>query len=300
MECFRHCSEGMKPTLAYCLLGLLSSVPIGEAQPARRTEPPPSIPLRFLRFFPVRDTIYTLSRWYLVLDLAQQRLRLYGREGEQQEFPVSSGTTRIPKGIETPTGLFTLQTKATLAISRQFENTPMLYWMGFFGNIGFHALEGWGYYRHLGRRPSSHGCVRLSREDAQYLYRLLPRGTPVLVQKDEPARVLAFLKPEEFSPGHDWLLRSGGYEQELLLRRRLERLYAGKARASAVHRLVLDGSTILRPGGYAIGTAREIPPQEPPLLLGGSSLDFHSAARVNTAVELPTLDTLTAGESSLP
>lgn len=289
----------MKFFLSCTLFGFLASVPIGEAQPLRRPESL-TIPLEFLRFVPVRDTIYTLSRWYLVLDLARQRLTLYGREGERREFPVSSGTTRVHQGIETPTGLFTLQTKATLALSRQFENTPMLYWMGFSGNIGFHALEGWGYYRHLGQRPSSHGCVRLSREDAQYLYQLLPRGTPVLVHKEEPARVLAFLKPEEFTPGHDWLLRSGGREQALLLQNRLAALYAGKARTLYRRRLVLDGSAILRPGGYDVGAAREIPPQEPPLLLGTLALEFLPAVRSNTAVPLPSADMLESTESSLP
>jgi hypothetical protein len=213
----------------------------------------------------VRDTIYTLSRWYLELNLRRQRLYLRGSAGELYEFKVSSGAPWIPKGIETPTGLFTLQTKATRAISRQFDNTPMLYWMGFSGNVGFHALEGWSYYRHLGHRASSHGCVRLSREDAQFLYRLLPRGTPILVYNDEPARVLAFLPFSGFNPERDHLLGSGDPAQERLLRERLEALYRGQAWRNAV-RLVLDGSTVLRTG-YPVGSARHISPQEPPLVL---------------------------------
>ncbi len=273
----------MRLFVSGCLVWLLASLPIGEAQQGRRSLGlAPSVPLPFLRFFPVRDTIYTLGSWYVSVDLARQRLILHGRKGQRQEFPISSGTPSLRKGIETPTGLFTLQTKATLAISRQFENTPMLYWMGFSGNIGFHALEGQGYYRHLGYRPSSHGCIRLSREDAQYLYRLLPRGTPVLVFKEEPARVVAFLQPEDFLPGYDWLLSSGGREQERLLRARLAALYAGQAHAFAARRLVLDGSTILRPGGYDVGTARRIPPQQPPLLLGGRLLTVRHFPRVHT------------------
>lgn len=250
-----------------CVMLLIATLPTAEAPQVQRPRSSALVPTQFLRFFPVRDTIYVLSSWYVELDLQRQRLSVYERGQKRYEFPVSSGASWLPKGIETPTGLFTVQTKATRAISRQFENTPMLHWLGFAGNIGFHALEGQSYYRHLGHRPSSHGCVRLSREDAQLLYRLLPRGTPVLVYREAPARVLAFLPPEEFNPSHDWLLDSGSPSQEQLLRARLAALYRGQVHQSRRRRLVLSGSTILRPGGYDIGAARLIPPQEPPPVL---------------------------------
>ncbi|MCS6965203.1 MAG: L,D-transpeptidase [Candidatus Kapabacteria bacterium] len=264
----------VRAVFSCCVAWLLASLPFEDIGGTTRQSWSPSagvVPTSFLRFFPMRDTIYTLTPWYLELDLQRQRLYLVGRNGERREYKVSSGAPWVAGGIETPTGLFTLQTKATLAISRQFDNTRMLYWMGFSGNVGFHALEGWGYYRHLGHRASSHGCVRLSREDAHFLYRLLPRGTPVLVYKEEPARILAFLHPEEFLPGRDWLLSSGGYAQEQLLRKRLEVLYLGKTQELLPRRLVLDGNTILQPGGYPVGAVREIPLQQPPLLLPAST-----------------------------
>ncbi len=236
-----------------------------EAQQIQPQASSPIVLTQFLRFFPVRDTIYVLSPYYLELDLGQQRLAVYERGQKRYDFPVSSGAPWLQKAIETPTGLFTIQTKATRAISRQFENTPMLHWLGFAGNVGFHALEGWSYYRHLGQRPSSHGCVRLSREDAQLLYRLLPRGTPVLVYKEAPARVLAYLPPEQFDPSRDWVLEPA--HAAPLLRARLEALYRGQAHWGRRRRLVLSPSTILHSSGYEIGSAHLIPPQEPPLLL---------------------------------
>ncbi len=279
-----------------CATLMLSTLPSSEVRERHRTRSTPGlIPVEFLRFFPVRDTIYTLSQRYLELDLQRQRLYLYERNGGRYQFKVSSGAPWVPKGMETPTGLFTLQTKATMAISRQFDNIPMLYWMGFSGNIGFHALEGWSYYRHLGHRASSHGCVRLSREDARFLYRLLPRGTPVLVHKEAPARVLAFLDPEEFIPGHDWLLNSGDDAQRQLLRARLEVLYSGQFYRKHRRRLVLSGSTILRPGGYEVGSARLIPPQEPPLMT--TSLQFFCPPPVSLARWHPLL-ALTADSTS--
>lgn len=266
---------------------LLATLPLGEAREIRRLPSRHSVVrTEFLRFFPLRDTVYTLSPWYLELNLQRQRLYLRKQTGEVYEFKVSSGAPWVREGMETPTGLFTLQSKAVRAISRQFDNTPMLYWMGFFGNVGFHALETDGYYRHLGQRASSHGCVRLSREDARLLYRLLPRGTPVLVYKEEPARVLAFLDFKDFDPGRDWLLGPGDPAQEQLLRTRLERLYRGQSSAQLSHRLVLDGHTVLRPGGYPVGEARLIPPSLPPLLLWDLS-HFASAPPLSSRAEKP-------------
>ncbi|MCS7176343.1 MAG: L,D-transpeptidase [Candidatus Kapabacteria bacterium] len=259
--------------LLHCIAWLLLSTPFeGGPAPAYRAQSSATgiIPTSFLRFFPRRDTIYTLSPWYLELNLQRQRLYLVSRNGERQEFRVSSGTPWIAGGIETPTGLFTLQTKATLAISRQFDNTRMLYWMGFSGNVGFHALEGWSYYRHLGVRPSSHGCVRLSREDARYLYHTLRRGTPVLVYSREPARVLSFLLPEEFDPHRDWLLGSDFATERRILQARLQDLYSGRIRYP-LRRAALDGSTVLPSPGYPIGSADSIPSQEPPLLLSAAA-----------------------------
>jgi hypothetical protein len=271
---------------AVAALFIAAMVPLpGVVEPVRRAMDPTAwvIPPEFVGFLPVRDTVYTLAESFLELDLSRQRLILHRRTGEQRSFKVSSGAPWVRDGMETPTGLYTIQTKATQAISRQFDSTVMLWWMGFSGNIGFHALEGWGYYRHLGERASSHGCVRLSREDAQELYRLLPRGTPVLVYKEPPARVLAFLEPELLRPGEFWILSPGGAEQAWQLNWRLELLYAGRAYQARRLRPVLDGRTILRPGGYPVGEASRIPPQHPPLLFAVSEL--RTVAAVTLAVQ---------------
>jgi hypothetical protein len=74
----------------------------------------------------------------------------------------------------------------------------MLNWMGFNHGIGFHALEGNSYYKQLGKKNVSHGCVRVSREDAKIIYEIVERGTPVLLHKGNSTVKIAFTREGEF------------------------------------------------------------------------------------------------------
>jgi hypothetical protein len=143
----------------------------------------------------MRDTLYTTLPFWLELALDGQLLLRHRADGGCDSFRVSSGNPALKKGTATPPGVYLLQSKAELQISRQFDDAKMYNWMQFRGNYGLHALAGSGYYGHLGRRPSSHGCVRLSRESAQALYASLPLGTPLLIYRTPPARTVAFLPP---------------------------------------------------------------------------------------------------------
>ncbi len=111
----------------------------------------------------VRDTVYTLMPYFIEVDLSTQKGYLYSRKAPVKEFGLSSGTSRLEDGVDTKTGLFVIQSKMEKWYSRQFDSTLMLNWMGFNWGIGFHALQGRGYYRYLGKKKSSHGCVRLTR-----------------------------------------------------------------------------------------------------------------------------------------
>jgi hypothetical protein len=109
----------------------------------------------------LRDTVYTLKNHYVEVNLLTQYATLHSRNGSALKIPVSTGTDKIEDGVETREGLFVLQWKAKKLHSVQFDSTLMLYWMGFNGGIGFHALLGNSYYRYLGKKNVSHGCVRL-------------------------------------------------------------------------------------------------------------------------------------------
>jgi hypothetical protein len=139
----------------------------------------------------LRDTLFVLDSSFIEVRLDQQAIYQHFRGGRVRRYLCSTGDPRIKDGIATREGIFTVQWKSKRHMSKQFE-VPLNYWMPFDGGIGFHGLQGRSYYRYLGRRASSHGCVRVSNETGAQLFRDSPRGTVVLVHSGAPARVVAF------------------------------------------------------------------------------------------------------------
>ncbi|MGE5479830.1 MAG: L,D-transpeptidase [Chloroflexota bacterium] len=215
-----------------------------------------------LRFMPVLDTIYVLGDTYIEISLKEQRARLYKRDGFYKEYKISTGNAGVKEGIATRTGIFTVQSKSTLAISKLFDDAKMFHWVGFDGNIGFHGLEGRGYYWSLGVRPSSHGCVRIGREDAKDLYSRVKIGAPVMVYSEKPARVFKFAKRSEIDMSRAEFIESRNKLNEQLLNLRLDGLYKGYYYKVAKKVLVMDGATKLKPGGFAVGSAGRIAPAQ--------------------------------------
>ena len=89
---------------------------------------------------------------------------------------VSTGS----KGHATPSGVFTILEKKKDHSSKKYGNAPMpnmqrLTWSG----IAMHSGNLPGY-------PASHGCVRTSYADQDWLFPLIPRGTPVVVRSGGP------------------------------------------------------------------------------------------------------------------
>jgi hypothetical protein len=146
-------------------------------------------------YLDVRDTLFSTDSVYLDVDLSRQTVTIHRRDASQRTFPISSGTPWIREGMATPTGIFTVQNKVPLAISRQFNDARMYNWIGVYGGVGFHGLDGTGYYGTLGVRPSSHGCIRMARADVREMYDMVHVGAPILVHNGKPARVVAFCDP---------------------------------------------------------------------------------------------------------
>lgn len=132
----------------------------------------------------VKDTLYTKHNNYFEVDLAKQTAYLHSRDGSVYEFPISSGNEKLKDGVNTNEGIFVIQALLPSWNSEQFDSTLLLYWMGFNHGIGFHAMLGSNYYRYLGKKNLSHGCIRISRDDARFIYPKIDKGTPVLVHSN--------------------------------------------------------------------------------------------------------------------
>lgn len=172
----------------------------------------------------IKDTLYTLMPSFLEVDLDSQKLFHRRRDGRINEYDISTGTERLKRGKETTEGIFVIQSKIDWIYSLQFDSAKVFNWLGFNYGIGFHSLEGNRYYAHLGKHRSSHGCIRLSREAADSLYRIVDTGTPVIVRKTQSARVVAFLRDSSLADTTHYSRN----EVRAIYHARLKSVYQGK------------------------------------------------------------------------
>jgi hypothetical protein len=88
-------------------------------------------------------------------------------DGEQKyDWPISTGKL----GYDTPSGAYTASSMNEVWYSKQWDSAPMPHAI-FFTKKG-HAIHGSLDVKHLGQ-AASHGCVRLSPENATILYSLV-------------------------------------------------------------------------------------------------------------------------------
>jgi len=151
----------------------------------------------------LKDTVYTDKECWLELRIDQQMLYQHWRDGRVEKYPISSGNKYLDRSIESRPGLFSIFHKEERHESSQYNNAEMFYFMPFNQGIGFHSLNGTGYYGNLGVRPSSHGCIRMRHDDVKKVFRECPLGTLVLAHRGSTARIVGFV-PEDFSDTVDY------------------------------------------------------------------------------------------------
>jgi lipoprotein-anchoring transpeptidase ErfK/SrfK len=99
------------------------------------------------------------------IDIASQRMTVYVDGAATYVWPVSTGRA----GYDTPRGSWRTERMYARYFSRKYDGAPMPYAVFFTGGV---AVHGTGEIARLGR-PASHGCVRLSRENARAFYGLV-------------------------------------------------------------------------------------------------------------------------------
>jgi hypothetical protein len=112
-----------------------------------------------------------------LVDIAARRAWLY-RDG--QVVRASAVCTGKP-GFETPTGEFKVISRHRDWVSTIYK-VPMPYFVRLnadSGKVGLHAGA-------IALQPSSHGCIRLPKKDAEVFFRELPVGSKVVVVNSSP------------------------------------------------------------------------------------------------------------------
>jgi lipoprotein-anchoring transpeptidase ErfK/SrfK len=100
------------------------------------------------------------------IDKTNQKMTVFLDGVEKYDWPVSTGRA----GYSTPSGTYTATSMNEIWYSKQWDNSPMPHSI-FFMKDG-HAIHGSYEVKNLGK-PASHGCVRISPENAAALYALV-------------------------------------------------------------------------------------------------------------------------------
>jgi L,D-transpeptidase catalytic domain len=117
------------------------------------------------------------------IDKTKQRMTVSLDGVQRYDWPVSTGKA----GYSTPSGAFTPLSMNKVWYSKEWDNAPMPHAI-FFMKDG-HAIHGSYEVRHLGKAVS-HGCVRISPQNATTLYTLVEKtglkNTQVVLASDTP------------------------------------------------------------------------------------------------------------------
>jgi len=120
------------------------------------------------------------------VDLSQQKMRMCENGKAIEEFRVSTGKKETP----TPTGEFSVIYKSPLIYSK-LANSWMPFWVGFYGDYGFHELPiSEKEEKRIGEskigQPDSIGCIRLNVGDAERFYRWAEIGMRIIIFGQAP------------------------------------------------------------------------------------------------------------------
>jgi len=117
------------------------------------------------------------------IDKTKQRMTVLLDGVQRYDWPVSTGKA----GYSTPSGTFTPISMNKVWYSKEWDNAPMPHAI-FFMKDG-HAIHGSYEVKHLGKAVS-HGCVRISPQNATTLYALVEKtglkNTQVVLAGDTP------------------------------------------------------------------------------------------------------------------
>jgi lipoprotein-anchoring transpeptidase ErfK/SrfK len=100
------------------------------------------------------------------INKAKQKMTVFVDGIQKYDWPVSTGRA----GYSTPSGTYTATSMNEIWYSKEWDNSPMPHSI-FFMKDG-HAIHGSYEVKNLGK-PVSHGCVRISPENATTLYALV-------------------------------------------------------------------------------------------------------------------------------
>jgi len=125
------------------------------------------------------------EKFGVIVDLSEQKVDIYENGNIIKTFSCSTGLDE--NGCGTPEGLYRIGERGDSFYSPKYKQGGY-YWVRFNNNYLFHSVpfdENKKIIEEeaekLGQK-SSHGCIRLSLDDALWFYKNIPQGTPVVIK----------------------------------------------------------------------------------------------------------------------
>lgn len=114
----------------------------------------------------IASAIYSIANADVVITIVKSEQRMYVETpSDYFEWPVSTAGSEY----NTPIGEFQPYLLKTIHYSSKYDNAPMPNSIFFYEGYAIHATYD---IKHLGR-PASHGCIRLSPQNAKWLYHIV-------------------------------------------------------------------------------------------------------------------------------
>ncbi len=118
---------------------------------------------------------------YVEVDYTNQHMWYYKEGKLLVETPVVTGN--VSAGNGSPEGMYSIFMKERNAtLEGEGYQTPVNYWMPFFGNVGIHDADSWrsSYGGTIYQSGGSHGCINTPTAQAAAIYEEIEVGTPVI------------------------------------------------------------------------------------------------------------------------
>lgn len=123
---------------------------------------------------------------YLVnVSLNNQKTYIYKGKADKWKLVKTFACSTGISGEDTPSGSFTIKEKGDWFFSDKYEQGGK-YWTQITGDILFHSVpfarDKTTVLDYTMNKPSSHGCIRLSIDDAKWIYTNIPKDSKVIIK----------------------------------------------------------------------------------------------------------------------
>lgn len=129
--------------------------------------------------------IESITSYLINVSIKNQKTYIYKGKTDNWQLVKTCLCSTGMAGDDTPSGSFSIKEKGDWFFSEKYDQGGK-YWTQITGDILFHSIpfakDKTTILDYTMNKPSSHGCVRLSIDDAKWIYNNIPKGSKVIIK----------------------------------------------------------------------------------------------------------------------